>query len=95
MAVERAETLGIGDRFMGASGGQVAFVGHGVGLEADELPVIGRGGRDRLVEGNTVAIEPKIVFPGRGVVGVENTWVVESDGLRALTFSDETLVEVA
>lgn len=94
-AVERAEALGFGDRFMGASGGQVAFVGHGVGLEADELPVIGRGGRDHLVPGNTVAIEPKIVFPGRGVVGVENTWVVESDGLRALTFSDESLVEVA
>lgn len=92
-AVERAVELGYADVFMGSPGRRVSFIGHGVGLEVDEPPVVGRGASRRLEIGNTVAIEPKMVFEGRGVVGVENTWVVEPGGLRALTFADESLIE--
>lgn len=93
-AVERAAELGYADAFMGTPLNRVTFLGHGVGLEVDEFPLLGRGVSRPLEEGNTVAIEPKMVFPGRGVVGVENTWVVEPEGLRALTFADESLIEV-
>jgi len=93
-AVDTAEQAGFSDWFMGLADSRVHFIGHGVGLEADELPVIGRGSRSRLVAGNVVAVEPKMVFPGRGVVGIENTWVVRDGGLQRLTFADEAIIEV-
>ena len=44
---------------------RVSFIGHGVGLEIDELPILPEV-TQRLAVGNVVAIEPKLVFPGRG-----------------------------
>lgn len=68
----------------------VPFVGHGVGLELDEWPVIGRGSNTTLGEGMVVALEPKFIFPGEGVVGIENTFVVTSNGMKKLNqFPDD------
>jgi Xaa-Pro aminopeptidase len=82
-----AEQAGLGDRFMGPPGDQARFVGHGVGLELDELPVLAPGFKAPLREGQVVAIEPKFVFPGLGAVGIENTWAVTPDGGDKLTSS--------
>jgi Xaa-Pro aminopeptidase len=69
--------------FMGFGPKRVGFVGHGIGLELDELPVIGRGAKEVLATGIVVAIEPKIVFPGVGAVGIEDTVVIEgTEGAR-------------
>jgi Xaa-Pro aminopeptidase len=88
-----AEAAGLGDRFMGPPGDQARFVGHGVGLELDELPVLAPGFKAPLVAGQTVAIEPKFVFPGQGAVGIENTWVVTGAGGERLTvLADDVLV---
>jgi Xaa-Pro aminopeptidase len=80
-----AERAGLGDRFMGPPGDQARFVGHGVGLELDELPVLAAGAKGRLEAGNVVAVEPKFVFPGEGAVGVENTFAVTAAGGEKLT----------
>jgi Xaa-Pro aminopeptidase len=80
-----AEQAGLGDRFMGPPGDQARFVGHGVGLELDELPVLAPGFKAPLVLGQTVAIEPKFVFPGVGAVGIENTFAVGERGGEKLT----------
>ena len=80
--------------FMGAPNNQVPYVGHGVGLELDELPVLARGFKMVLEDDQVVACEPKLVFPGRGVVGVENTWRVTAGGLEKLTVSSDELIEV-
>jgi Xaa-Pro aminopeptidase len=82
-----AEQAGLGDRFMGPPGDQARFVGHGVGLELDELPVLAPGFKAPLREGQVVAIEPKFVFPGLGAVGIENTWAVTAQGGDKLTAS--------
>lgn len=88
LALEIAEAAGLADRFMGYPD-PVPFVGHGVGLELDELPIIGRGISTLLAEGMAVTLEPKFVFPGQGVVGIENTFVVTKDGMKKLNrFSD-------
>ena len=42
MAAAMAEKAGFGKNFMGMPGEQAKFVGHGVGLELDELPVLAR-----------------------------------------------------
>jgi len=87
-----AAEQGYGDHFMGNKGGQVSFIGHGIGIEVDEYPFIARGFDNfTLQEGMTFAFEPKLVFPGQGAVGIENTWRVGSDGLKRLTYSNEDL----
>ncbi|MDP2862159.1 MAG: Xaa-Pro peptidase family protein [Desulfobacterales bacterium] len=94
MATEMAERLGYGEYFMGVGDQKIRFVGHGIGLELDEYPFIAKGQKMALEEGMSIAIEPKLVFPGKGVVGIENTHVVGKDGLIQLTLADEQIIIV-
>jgi Xaa-Pro dipeptidase len=68
---ELADRKGFGKVFMG----RVSFIGHGVGLELDELPIIFKGYRGAVEEGMVVALEPKFVFDD-GTVGFETTYCV-------------------
>lgn len=80
---------GLTDYFMGHRQ-KAKFIGHGVGIELNELPVITARTKALLEENMVMAIEPKFVIPGVGAVGIENTYVVTPDGLKALTiFPDE------
>jgi Xaa-Pro aminopeptidase len=84
-AYRMAEKAGLQDYFMGHGNGQVSFVGHGFGLEINELPVItARHGRV-LKEGMVFAFEPKFVFPGEGAVGIELDFIVREQGLERVT----------
>jgi Xaa-Pro dipeptidase len=88
-----AVKMGYADSFMGAKGSQVSFIGHGLGIEIDEYPFIARGFKEMLLEeGMAFAFEPKVVFPGEGAIGIENTFYLGNDGLRQLTHSSEELV---
>ncbi len=80
-----AEQARLGDAFQGPPGDQARFVGHGVGLELDELPVLAPGFTAPLRAGQVIAVEPKFVFPGLGAVGIENTFVVGDGGGEKLT----------
>lgn len=71
--------------FMGFHGKKVNFLGHGVGLHLDELPVIARGFDQPLENGIVIALEPKMGIAGLGMVGVEDMYVVTSEGGRCLT----------
>lgn len=86
MAAEAmAEEEGVSEGFMGLGGTKMRFIGHGVGLELDELPVLADGIPGQVPEGAVVAVEPKVVLPGYGVLGEENTYHVTSAGVRQLT----------
>jgi len=93
-AADRAEAEGLGAYFMGAGDDASRFVAHGIGMELDELPVLAPGFTDALLEGQVVALEPKFVFPGRGAVGVENTWAVTRAGGERLTPLPDGLVRI-
>jgi Xaa-Pro aminopeptidase len=84
LALAWVQERGWAEYFMGATEERVRFVGHGVGLELDEFPFLNAGQALPLQAGMVVAVEPKLVFPGRGVVGIENTHVVTADGLEQL-----------
>jgi Xaa-Pro aminopeptidase len=84
-AEELARSLGVIDGFMGIGSTKMRFIGHGVGLELDELPVLAHRMPGELPEGAVVALEPKVVLPGLGVLGEENTYYVKSDGPRVIT----------
>lgn len=83
---------GLSQYYMGHSQ-QAAFIGHGVGIELNELPVITPRSKHRLEAGMTLAIEPKFVIPGTGAVGVENTYVVTPSGLECITPFPEEIAE--
>ena len=68
IALGMAEKSGLANHFMGY-GNSVNFIGHGLGLELDELPVIARNHHVSLQPGMVLALEPKFVFPGEGTVG--------------------------
>jgi Xaa-Pro aminopeptidase len=92
VALGIVEEAGLSDGFMGYPQ-PVAFVGHGTGLEMDEWPVIGRGVDTILESGMVLSLEPKYIFPGEGVVGIENTFVITQQGMKKLnTFPDDIVI---
>jgi Xaa-Pro dipeptidase len=93
-ALEMVEKKGLSAHFMGYGRNQAKFLGHGVGLEVDELPVLAKGFAMPLTPGMTIAIEPKFTFPGKGVVGVENTYLVTEDGLVSMSITPEDLIVI-
>ncbi|MFR9651820.1 MAG: Xaa-Pro peptidase family protein [Rikenellaceae bacterium] len=90
-ALEMARKASLEGYFMGHTQ-QVGFVGHGVGLEVNEMPVIAPRSRELFEEGNIIALEPKFVIPGVGAVGIENTYVVTECGIEKLTIHEESLI---
>ncbi len=84
LAVHLAIQAGYGDNFMGADDQRIRFIGHGVGLELDEFPFLAKGQEMVLQENMVIALEPKLIFTGQGVVGIENTHVVTPKGLKQL-----------
>jgi Xaa-Pro aminopeptidase len=93
--LEVAREAGFGEHWMGAGPTPVRFVGHSLGLELNEPPYLARGWEEPFAAGNVVAVEPKLVFPGVAAVGLENTYVVQSDGPpRCLTPIDEDALVV-
>jgi Xaa-Pro aminopeptidase len=71
--------------FMGCGPRRANFLGHGVGLQIDEPPVLAEGFDQPLVENMVLAVEPKKGIPGIGMVGSENTYLVTPQGGRSLT----------
>jgi Xaa-Pro dipeptidase len=93
-AVAKATKEGLGDFFMGYGEGQVKFIGHGIGLEINEYPVISPRFDVALEQGMVLALEPKFVFPNKGVVGLEDDYQVTSNGLKRLTQTHQTLIKI-
>jgi Xaa-Pro dipeptidase len=83
--LELATEAGFGDHWMGHGPARVRFVGHGIGLDINERPFLAEGFEAPLEAGNAIAVEPKLVFPGVGAVGVENSYVVTDAGPERLT----------
>jgi Xaa-Pro aminopeptidase len=73
------------DQFMGLGKDQVAYLGHGVGLELDEFPIIGTRFPYPLAANMVVAFEPKFFLPDIGMVGFEDTGLLTPDGVEWLT----------
>ncbi len=89
-SLEIANKAGLADYYMGYPKG-VPFMGHGIGLEINEWPVLARGIDIELKEGMVIAIEPKFTFPNVGIVGIENTFAIRKDGIERLTFGEDSV----
>jgi Xaa-Pro aminopeptidase len=80
--------------FMGFGNRQVKFLGHGIGLVIDEIPVIARGFDNPLEENMVIALEPKKGIEQIGMVGIENTFIVTPKGGQCITGHSRRLVPV-
>ena len=76
--------------FMGTKQ-QAKFVGHGIGLQINELPVLTPRSKEILEENMIFALEPKFVIPGVGAVGIENSFLVTANGSEKLTVFPEEI----
>lgn len=92
-AKEIVEAEGLESHFMGHVQ-KAPFIGHGVGIQLNELPVITPRSKDVLAENMVIAIEPKFVVPKVGAVGVENTYRVSPSGLECLTPFPEEIADL-
>ncbi|MFF2483265.1 M24 family metallopeptidase [Paenibacillus sp. NPDC058071] len=91
-SLEMAKEFGLHEHFMGFGADQAKFLGHGIGLEVDEWPVLAKGFDLPLAEGMVIAVEPKFTFPGKGVVGIENSYLITNESPRPLTRTKEGLI---
>lgn len=93
LAAAMVADAGLDDYFMGHRQ-KAGFIGHGVGIEVNELPVLAPRSKDVFRAGNVIAIEPKFVIPGVGAVGIESTYLVTGSGLECLTEFPEELADL-
>jgi len=91
LAEKMVQAKGMQRYFMGTSQ-QAKFIGHGVGLEINEPPVLTPRSKEILESGMAIAVEPKFVLPGIGPVGIENTYIVHENGLEKITLCEESLM---
>jgi Xaa-Pro aminopeptidase len=84
-SVETAKSLGYSEPYLGPPGHEVSFVGHGIGLELIEFPIIAGGKKERLEPGMTFALEPKMVFENEFSAGIESVFLVTETGARLIS----------
>lgn len=92
-ALEIVENAGLKAYYMGHRQ-HAGFIGHGVGIEINELPVIAPRSRDILREYNVIALEPKFVIPHVGAVGIENTYIIHADRVECITTAPEEIISL-
>lgn len=80
-----AEKLGYGEPYLGPPGYKVTFIGHGIGLELVEPPIIARQRDDVLQPGMIFSLEPKMVFADEFSAGVESVFLVTESGARLIS----------
>jgi len=93
-ARNKAKAAKLDEYFMGYGAGKVGFIGHGIGLELNELPVITPHRPQILTEGMVFAIEPKFVFPGEGSIGIEADFIVRKESPERVTKTPLDLVRL-
>ncbi len=93
LAISIVNDRGLERYFMGHAQ-KAGFIGHGVGIEINELPVIAPRSRDVLARHNVIALEPKFVVPHVGATGIENTYIVTDRGLECITNAPEDIISL-
>jgi Xaa-Pro aminopeptidase len=66
-------------------------LGHGVGLEVHESPVVREGNEELLRPGTVFTVEPGIYMPGWGGIRIEDMVLVAEQGCRVLSRFEKDL----
>lgn len=72
----------------------VHSLGHGIGIEAHEVPSINGRGEYILKKNMVLAIEPGIYFENEYGIRIEDTIVVKEDGIEVLTNCNKEIITI-
>ncbi|WP_423335462.1 M24 family metallopeptidase [Neobacillus sp. 19] len=93
-AEQLAKEQGLLENFMGTGNSRGSYIGHSIGLEIDEDPVLGLGFTQPLPEGAVITIEPKFMIPGLGSVMIEDDILITKSGYEILSTLNRELFYV-
>ena len=85
---------GLEEYFLGHGDGKVSFIGHGLGLEINELPVITARHSRILKKGMVFAFEPKFILPPYGAIGIEVDFIVRENKFERVTRDSIDIVQI-
>jgi Xaa-Pro aminopeptidase len=85
ISTEKAKFLGFAQPYLGPPGYKVSFIGHGIGLELIEKPIISAKSQVLLRAGMIFAIEPKLVYLDEFATGIESIFRVTETGYRMIS----------
>lgn len=91
--IEMAKENNAENCFMGLDQ-KAPFVGHSLGLQINELPVLTSRSKDKLQKNMVIAFEPKFVLPDCGAVGIENTYLIKENGVENLTSREDNIIDL-
>jgi Xaa-Pro aminopeptidase len=95
MARQKADDLGRSREFMSFGGGKASrILGHGIGLELNEPPILSEHDASSIPEGCVVALDMHMMTEGGGVVKLEDMIHVGRGGNEILTRSPRQLFEI-
>jgi Xaa-Pro aminopeptidase len=85
ISTAKAESLGYTESYLGPPGYKVSFIGHGIGLELIEHPIMSDKSKVVLQPGMIFAVEPKLVFLDEFAAGIESAFLVTETGHRLIS----------
>lgn len=95
MAIEKAEELKVADAFLNfGKGRRSRMIGHGIGLELNEPPILSMYDDSEVLDGQVVALDMHMMDENVGVVKLEDMIVITDDGNELLTKSPRHLFEL-
>ena len=95
MAVAKSEALGAGDAFLNFGGGKRShLIGHGIGLEINEPPVLAPSDHSMVSAGYVIALDMHIMDEGVGVFKLEDMILIGEKENQILTKSPRELFEI-
>lgn len=95
-AIQTAHELGYADHFMflGPNGQRVPFIGHGIGLEVNEPPLVSNRNQEVIRAGMVITLELEMWKSISEVVKLEDTILIRADGIEIMTVTPRELHEV-
>ena len=95
MALMKSEDLKVSDGFLNfGHGNKSIIIGHGVGLELNEPPILSPYDHSKLSEGYVIALDMHMLSEDTGVVKLEDMILIKRDGNEILTRSPRQLFEI-
>jgi len=95
MAIDKASELRVSNSFLNFGGGKKAhFVGHGIGLELNEPPMLSKCDNSDIENGYVIALETHMLDENIGVVKLEDMILIDKEGNKILTKSPRQLFEI-
>ncbi len=92
--MNKVESEGLKGNFMGYGEERTPFIGHGLGLEVDELPILSPNSSQTMQKGMIFTLEPRLKYPGIGVIGFEDDYVVTARSVERITTTEEGIITV-